>query len=137
MPWRPSPRACWCRAACGRRAETMPAARQDNPTGRKRPMPLQRPDRRWFLLAAAAAPLLGLAVGRRAGAQARTIVVGGKNFTEQLIMAAMTTALLRAHGMQVDTRAGMGSTVLRSAQENGQVHLYWEYTGTSLITYNH
>ncbi|MFP3648559.1 glycine betaine ABC transporter substrate-binding protein, partial [Paraburkholderia sp. SIMBA_054] len=26
--------------------------------------------------------------------------------------------------------------VLRSAQENGQVDVYWEYTGTSLITYN-
>jgi osmoprotectant transport system substrate-binding protein len=26
--------------------------------------------------------------------------------------------------------------VLRAAQENGQVDVYWEYTGTSLITYN-
>ncbi|MEN0087450.1 MAG: glycine betaine ABC transporter substrate-binding protein, partial [Pseudomonadota bacterium] len=31
---------------------------------------------------------------------------------------------------------GLGSTVLRQAQENGQVDLYWEYTGTSLVTYN-
>src|SRR3546814_4796178 len=30
----------------------------------------------------------------------------------------------------------MGSTVLRKAQVNGQVDVYWEYTGTSLITYN-
>jgi osmoprotectant transport system substrate-binding protein len=26
--------------------------------------------------------------------------------------------------------------VLRQAQENGQIDVYWEYTGTSLITYN-
>lgn len=67
---------------------------------------------------------------------ADTIVVGGKDFTEQQIMAEMTTQLLKAKGYKVDTRAGMGSTVLRKAQENGQVDVYWEYTGTSLITYN-
>lgn len=69
-------------------------------------------------------------------AHAKTIVVGGKNFTEQQLMAEMTAQLLRAHGMDVDKRAGMGSSVLRQAQENGQVDVYWEYTGTSLITYN-
>jgi osmoprotectant transport system substrate-binding protein len=67
---------------------------------------------------------------------ADTIVVGGKDFTEQQIMAEMTSQLLAAKGFDVDTRAGMGSTVLRKAQENGQVDVYWEYTGTSLITYN-
>ena len=30
----------------------------------------------------------------------------------------------------------MGSAALRQAQENGQVDVYWEYTGTSLITFN-
>jgi osmoprotectant transport system substrate-binding protein len=69
-------------------------------------------------------------------AQAKTIVVGGKNFTEQQLMAEITTQLLRAHGLDVDKRAGMGSSVLRQAQENGQVDVYWEYTGTSLVTYN-
>jgi osmoprotectant transport system substrate-binding protein len=69
-------------------------------------------------------------------AQAKDIVVGGKNFTEQQLMAEMTTQLLRNKGFSVDKRAGMGSTVLRTAQENGQIHVYWEYTGTSLITYN-
>lgn len=92
--------------------------------------------RRRFLIAAAAAPLAGIAAGRTVAAQQRTIVVGGKNFTEQQIMAEMTAQLLRAHGLEVDKRAGMGSTILRTAQENGQIHLYWEYTGTSLITFN-
>jgi osmoprotectant transport system substrate-binding protein len=67
---------------------------------------------------------------------AQNIVVGGKNFTEQQIMAAMTAQLLKAKGFNPDVKAGMGSAVLRQAQENGQIDVYWEYTGTSLITYN-
>ena len=67
---------------------------------------------------------------------AQNIVVGGKNFTEQQIMSQMTAQLLQAKGFKVDVKAGMGSAVLRQAQENGQIDVYWEYTGTSLITYN-
>lgn len=67
---------------------------------------------------------------------AATIVVGGKNFTEQQLMAEMTSQLLQAKGFTVEKKDGMGSAVLRQAQENGQVDVYWEYTGTSLITYN-
>ena len=70
------------------------------------------------------------------GAMAQAVVVGGKNFTEQQIMAAMTSQLLAAKGFKPEVKAGMGSAVLRQAQENGQVDVYWEYTGTSLITYN-
>ena len=67
---------------------------------------------------------------------AQTIVVGGKNFTEQQIMSQMTAQLLQAKGFKPDVKAGMGSAVLRQAQESGQIDVYWEYTGTSLITYN-
>ncbi|MCS4504347.1 glycine betaine ABC transporter substrate-binding protein [Arhodomonas aquaeolei] len=74
-----------------------------------------------------------LALGSNAAAE---ITVGGKGFTEQLLLASMTTQYLKAEGYDVDKRDGMGSTVLRKAQTNGQVDLYWEYTGTSLITYN-
>src|SRR5690625_316822 len=81
-------------------------------------------------------PLLGLALALPTIAASKAIVVGGKNFTEQQLMAEMTTQLLEAHDFDVDTRAGMGSVVLRKAQENGQIDVVWEYTGTSLITYN-
>ena len=67
---------------------------------------------------------------------AQNVVVGGKNFTEQLLMASMTSQLLQAKGFKPDIKSGMGSAVLRQAQENNQVDIYWEYTGTSLITYN-
>ncbi|WP_406857795.1 glycine betaine ABC transporter substrate-binding protein [Alsobacter sp. KACC 23698] len=85
-------------------------------------------------LALTAAALAMTALPLAAGAQ--TLVVGGKNFTEQQIMAEMTTQLLKAKGFTVDKRAGLGTAPLRQAQEAGQVDLYWEYTGTSLITFN-
>ncbi len=69
-------------------------------------------------------------------AQAADIVVGGKNFTEQQLLSAITQQLLEAKGYTVDNRAGMGSAAVRQAMENGQIDVYWEYTGTSLITYN-
>lgn len=70
------------------------------------------------------------------GAVAQPIVVGGKAFTEQQIMTAMTVALLKAKGFQVDRKAGMGSAAVRSAMENGQIDVYWEYTGTALTVFN-
>jgi len=87
---------------------------------------------RTMSLLAAGAVLAGSSIA----AMAQTIVVGGKNFTEQQIMAAMTAQLLKAKGFNPEIKAGMGSAVLRQAQESGQIDVYWEYTGTSLITYN-
>ncbi|PVZ72044.1 glycine betaine ABC transporter substrate-binding protein [Pelagibaculum spongiae] len=69
-------------------------------------------------------------------AQAAELVVGGKGFTEQLILASMTEQLLTAKGYDVDRRDGMPSSVLRKAHLNKQVDLYWEYTGTSLRTFH-
>lgn len=64
------------------------------------------------------------------------IVVGGKNFTEQLLLSEMTAQILEKNGFDIERAEGMGSSVVRSAIENGQVDVYWEYTGTSLVTYN-
>ena len=55
---------------------------------------------------------LGIAAG---AAQAETIVVGGKNFTEQLLLSEMTAQLLKAEGFDVEKRDGMGSQVVRDA----------------------
>jgi osmoprotectant transport system substrate-binding protein len=65
-----------------------------------------------------------------------TITVGGKDFTEQLIIAEITKQLLESKGYTVDKKDGMGTKIVRAALENGEVDLYWEYTGTSLITFN-
>jgi osmoprotectant transport system substrate-binding protein len=89
---------------------------------------------RRLFTAIAAAGAVCLATG--AGAQAQQIVIGSKGFTEQLLIAEMTSQLLKANGFTPDKRAGMGSAVLRKAIESSQVDMCWEYTGTSLITYN-
>ncbi|TDR52982.1 osmoprotectant transport system substrate-binding protein [Halomonas ventosae] len=80
--------------------------------------------------------LSGLALAGAMTTAAAEITVGGKNFTEQQILSNMTSQYLEGLGYDVENRAGMGSAVLRQAQENGQIDLYWEYTGTSLINYN-
>lgn len=82
------------------------------------------------------AALAALVIGCAGGASAQTIVVGGKAFTEQQIMTAMTVALLKAKGFTPDRKAGMGSAAVRQAMENGQIDVYWEYTGTSLGVFN-
>ncbi|SER74519.1 osmoprotectant transport system substrate-binding protein [Vreelandella subterranea] len=80
---------------------------------------------------------LGLsATTMTAHAQDDPIVVGGLNYTEHLILTSATFQLLQANGYDVDKREGLGTSVLRQAQENGQVDLYWEYTGNSVILFN-
>lgn len=74
--------------------------------------------------------------GSDAALAANKVVVGGKDFTEQLLTAELTAQLLSAKGFDIDKRVGLGSAALRQAQESGQIDVYWEYTGTSLITYN-
>ena len=67
---------------------------------------------------------------------AQAVSVGGKNFTEQLLIAEMTAQLLRAKGFSVTTRTGFATHGIRREQELGLVDIYWEYTGTSLIEFN-
>jgi len=86
-----------------------------------------------FAAVVAAAALAVLCAGR---VSAQTIVVGGKAFTEQQIMTAMTVALLKAKGFTPERKAGMGSAAVRAALENGQIDVYWEYTGTGLGVFN-
>ncbi len=92
--------------------------------------------RRFLSLATAAIFATGALAAGTTAASAQSITVGGKNFTEQLLMAEMTTLYLEDNGYDVSKRDGMGSAVLRRAQENAQIDLYWEYVGTSLIVYN-
>jgi osmoprotectant transport system substrate-binding protein len=81
--------------------------------------------------------LAGSALLAAAPARAAHLVVGGKNFSEQLLLAEITSQYLRSRGYTVDTRSGLGSVLMRSAIENGQLDIVWDYTGTALIVYNH
>ena len=70
-------------------------------------------------------------------AQAETLRIGGKTFTEQRILTAITAQFLQKRGYDVTVTTGLGSTLARAAQESGQLDIVWEYTGSSLIVYNH
>lgn len=63
------------------------------------------------------------------------IVIGGKDFTEQLLLSKITAIYLKENGYPIEEASNMGSTVVRSALENGQIDLYWEYTGTALVIF--
>lgn len=69
-------------------------------------------------------------------AWAQSITVGGKNFTEQQLIAEITGQFLQAKGYAVRVRTGFATPGIRREQEMGLVDLYWEYTGTSLRTFN-
>lgn len=63
--------------------------------------------------------------------------IGSKDFSEQYILAHITTQLLNAHGADVEANTKLvGSANVRQALENDEFIGYWEYTGTSWITYN-
>jgi osmoprotectant transport system substrate-binding protein len=88
----------------------------------------------WLRLTAMAWLLVTFIVAPPATAQ--PLRVGGKAFTEQLLMVELTSQLLRAKGYSVVTRSGRASSGVRLEQESGLVDIYWEYTGTSLRTFN-
>ncbi|MFJ4224470.1 glycine betaine ABC transporter substrate-binding protein [Microbacterium sp. NPDC089695] len=95
-------------------------------------------------LAAGALLLTGCSSGAGGGSGAQgdelaglTGEIGSKDFSEQYILAYMTAELLNAHGADVEANTKLvGSANVRQALENDQFLGYWEYTGTSWITYN-
>jgi osmoprotectant transport system substrate-binding protein len=64
------------------------------------------------------------------------VTVGGKEFTEQLILCEVTAQALESVGASVERTCGMsGSATVRSALTSGDIDMYWEYTGTGWITH--
>lgn len=96
------------------------------------------------LLASATLLLTGCAASETGGGAVNdgelaglTGEIGAKDFAEQYILAYMTTELLNAHGADLTANIKLvGSSNVRQALENDQFVGYWEYTGTSWITYN-
>lgn len=67
---------------------------------------------------------------------ASAITIGGKGFTEQLLIAEMTSQYLSKNGYETDVKTGMGTSLVREALENKQIDMYWEYTGTAFLTFH-
>jgi osmoprotectant transport system substrate-binding protein len=69
------------------------------------------------------------------GGSGPTITVGSKNFTEQFILGSMYAQALDANGFNGVAKLNLGSEqIADKALQNGQIDLYPEYTGTSLVS---
>ena len=86
------------------------------------------------IAAAAAAVLLTAVVGTAFGpARANTIVVGSKNFTEQVLLGELLAQTLERRGIEVTRRLNLGgSFICDRAIRSGDIDAYVEYTGTAL-----
>jgi len=78
-----------------------------------------------------------LFAGIAQAAEKPLIRIGARVFTEQTLLAEITSQYLNSRGYKTQVTGGLGSSLARSAQESGQLDLLWEYTGVSLVAYNH
>src|SRR5437016_11986858 len=69
-------------------------------------------------------------------ARSHAIVVGSKNFTEQLVLGEIIAQQLeRRLGEKVERKLNLGGTLLaHQALLSGEIDLYPEYTGTAITT---
>ncbi|MEY2516186.1 MAG: osmoprotectant transport system substrate-binding protein opuBD [bacterium] len=71
-----------------------------------------------------------------ANASKGTITVGSKNFTEQFVLGEIYAQALEAQGFKVRRHLNLGSEqVAYKALKGGDIDMYPEYTGTSLINF--
>ena len=102
----------------------------------ERTLSLRTPRRRAVLGWSAA--ILGLAAiyavwsVAPSAAQRRTVRVGSKNFTEQIILGELLAQRLEAAGLTVERRLNLGGTfICDRALRSGDIDVYVEYTGTA------
>lgn len=67
-------------------------------------------------------------------AQDGPIIVGSKDFTENQVLGWIIYLTLEDAGYEVENRINLGGTAVnRDALKAGEIHVYPEYTGTSLL----
>ena len=90
-------------------------------------------------IAAVGAAAVLLSSGVVAGRSGGVIVVGSKNFTEQVILGELVAqAIERETGLPVQRRLNLGGTLICDrALMTGDIDVYVEYTGTALTAVFH
>ncbi|MFF8817661.1 glycine betaine ABC transporter substrate-binding protein [Leucobacter sp. NPDC015123] len=69
--------------------------------------------------------------GELAGA---SLIVGSKEFTEQLVLGQITALALENAGATITDETGLtGSATVREALVRGELDIYWDYTGTGWV----
>jgi osmoprotectant transport system permease protein len=85
------------------------------------------------LVTAAALPIFS-----GAASPAGSVVVGSKNFTEQVVLGELLAQALEAEGLAVTRRLNLGGTfICDRALRSGDIDLYVEYTGTAVSAIFH
>jgi osmoprotectant transport system permease protein len=99
----------------------------------------RRPRRRLAVAAIAAALALSLTSAALALRRPDVIIVGSKNFTEQLILGEIVAQTIeRDTGLPVQRRLNLGGTLICDrALLTGDIDVYVEYTGTALTAIFH
>src|SRR6185295_15160708 len=68
----------------------------------------------------------------------RSIVVGSKNFTEQIVLGELLAQAIEAEGLPVVRKLNLGGTfICDRALRSGDIDLYVEYTGTAVTAVFH
>jgi osmoprotectant transport system permease protein len=90
-------------------------------------------------VAAVAAGIILLSSAAAARRASGTIVVGSKNFTEQLVLGELLAQTIEEDaGLRVDRRLNLGGTLICDrALLSGDIDVYVEYTGTALTAVFH
>ena len=91
------------------------------------------------VLGSATVIVVGLiVVALTAGGAHQPVVVGSKNFTEQVILGELVAQALEAQGVRVDRRLNLGGTfVCDKGLRSGDLDVYVEYTGTAVSAIFH
>jgi osmoprotectant transport system permease protein len=88
--------------------------------------------------AAAALVILAVSAGGYARSTATAVVVGSKNFTEQVILGELVAQAIEAEGGTVARKLNLGGTfVCDRALRTGDIDVYVEYTGTAVTAVFH
>jgi osmoprotectant transport system permease protein len=97
---------------------------------RARPAPI--------VIGAASALLFVLLAAASAATKAEAVVVGSKNFTEQVLLGELLAQVLEREGIPVQRKLNLGGTfICDRAIRSGDIDAYVEYTGTALTAILH
>jgi osmoprotectant transport system permease protein len=73
-----------------------------------------------------------------AGSTGASVVVGSKNFTEQMVLGELMAQAVEAEGIPVVRKLNLGGTfICDRALRSGDIDLYVEYTGTAVTAVFH
>lgn len=97
-------------------------------------MVISKNNKRGFILGIVILVALLLTVSVVGCSSSDTIIVGGKDFTEQDIMADMLTLLIQQDTkLKVKKKTWINSNVIWNSMKSNDIDIYVEYTGTGLV----